>query len=187
MTETLFKDSADAQGRGRDMQNPIPLKAIASKLKATGRVATFLFLVMQSPLCSAAIYKCIAKDGSRAYSDAPCATDVQTDVRTPSSVAPTIPAPATATSKPDPTAMQCAISQYIHWIRAQSRPLDPALKSKKTSSNRSGAWSPDGRKLAFRSAFEASKNCDHQAFSFKFDTGNFPCLNGSNLYTGLIT
>jgi hypothetical protein len=45
------------------------------------------------------------------------------------------------------------------------------------------AWSPDGRKMVFRSAFEAAENCNHLAFGYKFETSHFPCLNGSNLYT----
>jgi ankyrin repeat protein len=44
---------------------------------------------------------------------------------------PVSPAPATGTSKPDPAAMHCAITQYQQWVRAQSRPLDPELKAKK--------------------------------------------------------
>jgi hypothetical protein len=39
--------------------------------------------------------------------------------------------PATASSKPDSAAMQCALRQYIPWVRAQGRPLDPDLKAKK--------------------------------------------------------
>jgi Protein of unknown function (DUF3617) len=39
--------------------------------------------------------------------------------------------PATATSKPDGPAFQCALRQYIPWVRAQVRPLDPDLKAKK--------------------------------------------------------
>lgn len=46
------------------------------------------------------------------------------------------------------------------------------------------AWSPDGHRVAFRSAFEAPENCNHRALSYKFETGNFPCLNGSYLYIG---
>jgi hypothetical protein len=38
--------------------------------------------------------------------------------------------PAAANSKPD-SAMQCALRQYIPWVRAQGRPLDPDLKAKK--------------------------------------------------------
>jgi hypothetical protein len=40
-------------------------------------------------------------------------------------------AQATAISKPDPAAMHCALAQYIPWVRAQSRPLDPELKAEK--------------------------------------------------------
>jgi hypothetical protein len=44
---------------------------------------------------------------------------------------PTAPAPSTSTSKPDPAVMHCAITQYIQWVRAQSKPLDPQLKARK--------------------------------------------------------
>jgi WD40 repeat protein len=54
---------------------------------------------------------------------------------------------------------------------------------KKDVTVNSFTWSPDGRRMAFRSAFEALENCNYLAFSYRFDTGNFPCLNGSNLYT----
>jgi hypothetical protein len=131
MIEPTPKDSAEAQGC--DMQKPTPLDPIGSKLKATVRVAVFFFLVTQSPLCPAAVYKCIAKDGSTAYSDAPCATDAQTAVvnTATNSLAQTTPSPTPNTSKPDPSAMHCALAQYIPWVRAQGRPLDPELKAKK--------------------------------------------------------
>ena len=39
--------------------------------------------------------------------------------------------PVIGTAKQDPDVMHCALSQYIPWVRAQSRPLDPELKAKK--------------------------------------------------------
>jgi ankyrin repeat protein len=39
--------------------------------------------------------------------------------------------PANGTSKPDPATMHCVLTQYIPWVRAQGRPLDPDLKAKK--------------------------------------------------------
>ena len=54
---------------------------------------------------------------------------------------------------------------------------------KKDVTLNSFAWSPDGQRMVFRSAFEAAENCNHLALGYKFETGNFPCLNGSNLYT----
>ena len=39
-------------------------------------------------------------------------------------------AQATAASKPDAAALQCALRQYIPWVRAEGRPLDPDLKAK---------------------------------------------------------
>src|SRR5271170_4641652 len=39
--------------------------------------------------------------------------------------------PATGTSKQDPAAMHCAITQYIQWVRAQSGPPDPDVKARK--------------------------------------------------------
>ncbi len=39
--------------------------------------------------------------------------------------------PAMGTSKQDPTAMHCAVTQYIQWIRAQTKPPDPDVKARK--------------------------------------------------------
>ena len=47
---------------------------------------------------------------------------------------PGIPTPApdpNGTSKSDPDALHCALKQYVPWVRAQGRPLDPDLKAKK--------------------------------------------------------
>jgi hypothetical protein len=49
----------------------------------------------------------------------------------PPTLTPGAAAPANSTSKPDPTAIQCAITQYGKWVRAQNQPVDPQLKSTK--------------------------------------------------------
>jgi hypothetical protein len=48
------------------------------------------------------------------------------------------------------------------------------------------AWSPDGRRFAFRSRYQARRKCNEQAVGYVFETGNFPCLNGTNLFTSNI-
>lgn len=44
------------------------------------------------------------------------------------------------------------------------------------------SWSPDGRKLVFRSPYEAPEICNRLASGYEFETGHFPCLSGSNLF-----
>lgn len=46
------------------------------------------------------------------------------------------------------------------------------------------AWSPDGRRIVFRSPYDASEKCNYRAVGYKFDTGSFPCIHGSNLFVG---
>jgi WD40 repeat protein len=48
---------------------------------------------------------------------------------------------------------------------------------------KSFAWSPDGRRLVFRSYFEGSKTCNYSALGYKFNVGEFPCIYSSNLFT----
>jgi WD40 repeat protein len=48
------------------------------------------------------------------------------------------------------------------------------------------AWSPDGRRFAFSSRYKASQKCNEQALGYAYDTGHFPCLNGSNLFTSAV-
>jgi hypothetical protein len=43
------------------------------------------------------------------------------------------------------------------------------------------AWSPDGRKFAFRS--QAGSKCNYLALGYKFETGNYPCIYSWNLLT----
>ena len=43
------------------------------------------------------------------------------------------------------------------------------------------AWSPDGRKFAFRS--QAGSKCNYLAFGYKLETGNYPCIYSWNLIT----
>jgi WD40 repeat protein len=48
---------------------------------------------------------------------------------------------------------------------------------------KSFSWSPDGSRLVFRSYFEGSKTCNYAALGYKIDTGEFPCIYGTNLFT----
>jgi hypothetical protein len=43
------------------------------------------------------------------------------------------------------------------------------------------AWSPDGRKFAFRS--QAGSTCNKSALGYKYETGNYPCIYSWNLMT----
>jgi WD40-like Beta Propeller Repeat len=48
---------------------------------------------------------------------------------------------------------------------------------------KSFSWSPDGRRLIFRSFFQGTKLCNYSAVGYKFNTGDFPCVTGANLFT----
>jgi hypothetical protein len=98
------------------------------------RATAFLALILIPSLSSAAIYKCIAQDGSITYTDTPCPADTTTQYIDPaappwlnesSQTMDTNPALPDATSQSDPEilAILCANDEFKVWLKAQRHSL----------------------------------------------------------------
>jgi hypothetical protein len=103
--------------------------------KELARTPAALALILIPSLCSAAIYKCTAPDGSVAYTDEPCPADTTTRFIDPAAPqwlndsSQTIDTPpvlpdAMILSQPEIIAILCANDEFKVWLKAQ-RPSLP--------------------------------------------------------------
>jgi hypothetical protein len=91
------------------------------------RLGATVLLVVLSPICHSAIYKCAAKDGSTIFSDQPCAADANTVSvnpqqaplagTTPDAKSDTTQVPLSANM--ESIATQCESQNYTAWLRNQ--------------------------------------------------------------------
>jgi hypothetical protein len=107
------------------------------------RATAFVALILIPSLCSAAIYKCTAQDGSITYTDAPCPADTTTQYIDPAAPSwlngssqnmntPSALPEAKSQSQPEIIANLCANDEFKFWLKAQrySLPERDARKAK---------------------------------------------------------
>jgi Domain of unknown function (DUF4124) len=115
------------------------IRAVGSSAARTqrstiARATAFLALILIPALSSAAIYKCTAKDGSIAYTDAPCPADMTTQYIDPAApswlnessqnVSTTAAlSDAKSQSQPEILAILCANDEFEFWLKAQRHGL----------------------------------------------------------------
>jgi hypothetical protein len=98
------------------------------------RATAFLSLILIPSLSTAAIYKCIAKDGAITYTDEPCPADTTAQYIDPAAppwlnespqtmnAAPAFP-DAKSQSQPEIIATLCANDEFKFWLKAQRHSL----------------------------------------------------------------
>jgi hypothetical protein len=117
----------------RDIRAVGSLAALTQRSTIT-RATAFLALILIPSLSSAAIYKCIAQDGSITYTDAPCPADMTTQYIDPAApswlneswqnmdITATLP-DAKSQSQPEIMAILCANDEFKFWLKAQRHGL----------------------------------------------------------------